>query len=362
MIKTYNFSAGPAMLPTEVLSRVKEELLNWKNIGVSVMEISHRSKEFINMAEKTIQDLRELLKIPSNYKILFCHGGARAHFAAIPANLLGTFLSADYIDGGYWANKSIQEAKKYCIPNVINVKNINNNIHAITPMKHWNISDNSAYLHYCPNETIDGIAIHEQPQFENKVIIADLSSSILSCPINVDNYGVIYASAQKNIGIAGLTIVIIKENLLNIRVNPYLPSILNYNILSKNKSMFNTPPTFAWYLSGLVFSWLKAQGGLLEMSKINKKKSDILYKTIDKSDLYQNNISKKNRSYMNITFTLTNYSLENLFLKKSFEAGLIALKGHRAIGGIRASIYNAMPLDGVNTLIDFMRYFESKYG
>ncbi|MXP51027.1 3-phosphoserine/phosphohydroxythreonine transaminase [Pantoea sp. SoEX] len=362
MTKVYNFSAGPAMLPTEVLDIVNQELINWQNLGVSVMEISHRSKEFIQMAEKTIQDLRELLEIPSNYKVLFCHGGARAHFAAIPANILGSYTRADYINGGYWASKSIQEAKKYCIPNIIDVKKICNFKEEIIPMRDWNINDNTAYLHYCPNETINGIAIYEKPSFGNKIIVADFSSSILAYPIDVNNYGVIYASAQKNIGIAGLTIVIIKESLLNKQVNPYIPSILNYKVISENNSMFNTPPTFAWYLSGLIFSWLKAKGGIIEINKINQIKANIIYNTIDQSDFYKNNISQKNRSITNITFTLADRSLESMFLDKSIEAGLIALKGHRDIGGIRASIYNSMPVNGVNVLNDFMRHFESKYG
>ncbi|PPI86864.1 3-phosphoserine/phosphohydroxythreonine transaminase [Candidatus Pantoea edessiphila] len=362
MEKIYNFSAGPAMLPIEVLYRVKKELTNWNNLGVSVMEISHRSKHFIKIAEKIIQDFRELLEIPPYYKILFCHGGARAQFAAIPCNLLGLFSTADYVNGGYWSNKAIEEAKKYCLPNIIDVKIINNDKNEIIPMQNWNINDNAAYLHYCPNETIDGIAIHEQPDFGEKIVIADMSSNILSTPININSYGVIYASAQKNIGPAGLTVVIINENLLERNINSNIPSILNYKILAKNDSMFNTPCTFSWYLAGLVFDWLKEQGGVVKINKINQIKSNLLYETIDQSDFYQNNISEKNRSIMNIPFKLLNSKLEDLFLETSSQEGLFALKGHRAIGGIRASIYNAMPLDGVKTLTSFMHYFERKYG
>ncbi|PPI88083.1 phosphoserine transaminase [Candidatus Pantoea edessiphila] len=363
MKNIYNFSAGPAMLPIDVLYRIKEELINWNKLGVSIMEISHRSNDFIRMAEKTVQDLRELLKIPSNYKILFCHGGARAQFAAIPANLLDSYCSKpDYINGGYWSNKAVEEAKNYCSPNVIDVKTTYNGKYGITPMKNWNISDNSIYLHYCPNETIDGVAINESPNFKKKIIVADLSSAILSYPIDINNYGIIYASSQKNIGPSGLTLVIIKEKILNKKTNLCIPSILNYKILADNNSMFNTPSTFSWYVSGLVFDWLKKQGGIIEINKINQIKSSLLYRTIDHSDFYQNNVTKNNRSIMNIPFQLADSSLENIFLKKSTEAGLLSLKGHRIAGGMRASIYNAMPLDGVKALADFMVYFERKYG
>ncbi|PPI88749.1 phosphoserine transaminase [Candidatus Pantoea edessiphila] len=363
MTKIYNFSAGPAMLPIEVLYHVKKELTNWNNLGVSVMEISHRSKDFIEMAERTINDFRDLLHIPSNYKILFCHGGARAQFSAVPGNLLGSSTTADYINGGYWSSKAIEEAKNYCFPRITNVKRICEGKYEIMPMKNWNTSDHSAYLHYCPNETVDGISIDEQPNFGKKIVVADLSSTILSRPININNYGLIYASAQKNIGPAGLTILVINETLLDNKINSYIPSILNYQILAENNSMFNTPSTFSWYLAGLIFDWLKKKGGVDAIDKINQTKSDLLYETIDHSSgFYNNNISKKNRSRMNITFNLLSNSLESLFLEESIKAGLISLKGHSAVGGIRASIYNAMTLDGVKALINFMNYFANKYG
>ncbi|MBK4765401.1 MAG: 3-phosphoserine/phosphohydroxythreonine transaminase, partial [Pantoea sp. Brub] len=356
-------SAGPSMLPIEVMCNIKKELTNWSNLGISVMEISHRSKEFIFLVTQIQNNLRKLLNIPLHYKILFCYGGARGQFSAIPGNLMKSpYLVADYIDGGYWSHAAIQEAKKYCVPNILKIKTNVNNMKAIIPMKNWNISENSQYLHFCANETIDGIAINEEPCFDNKIVIADLSSTFLSHPININSYSIIYASSQKNIGIAGFTVLIIREDLLNIHGNSFIPSILNYKILFDNNSMFNTPPTFSWYISGLVFDWLKNQGGLIAIDKINKIKSDFLYNFIDKSDFYYNNIEKNNRSKMNVTFKLTNNNLENLFLQESKKIGLLALNGHRSVGGLRASIYNAMPIKGVKKLIDFMKYFEYRYG
>ncbi|KOC92762.1 3-phosphoserine/phosphohydroxythreonine transaminase [Winslowiella iniecta] len=361
MTQVFNFSSGPAMLPVEVLRRAEQELCNWQGLGTSVMEISHRSKEFIQVAEEAEQDLRDLMKIPSNYKVLFCHGGARAQFAAVPLNLLGPAKTADYVDGGYWAQSAIKEAVKYCTPNVIDAKTTLDGLAAITPMNNWALSDDAAYVHYCPNETIDGIAINEQPDFGDKVVVADFSSTILSSPIDVSCYGVIYAGAQKNIGPAGLTLVIVREDLLG-QARKELPSILDYKVLADNESMFNTPPTFAWYLSGLVFKWLKEQGGVSEIDKRNQAKADLLYGVIDNSDFYRNGVAPANRSRMNVPFQLADASLDKLFLEESFAAGLHALKGHRVVGGMRASIYNAMPLEGVKTLTDFMVDFERRHG
>ncbi|MDL4913381.1 MAG: 3-phosphoserine/phosphohydroxythreonine transaminase [Enterobacterales bacterium endosymbiont of Blomia tropicalis] len=361
MTQVYNFSSGPAMLPVEVLRRAEQELTNWHGLGTSVMEISHRSKEFIQVAEEAGQDLRDLLKIPPNYKVLFCHGGARAQFAAVPGNLLGNASGADYIDGGYWAHSAIKEAEKYCSPRTLDVKTTLDGKRAILPMSEWDLSDDAAYVHFCPNETIDGIAIDEQPDFGNKVVVADLSSTILSGPIDVNRYGVIYAGAQKNVGPAGLTLVIVREDLLG-KAHPYVPSVLDYKVLAENDSMFNTPPTFAWYLSGLVFKWLKEKGGVSEMDKINQAKADLLYGVIDKSGFYRNDVAVNNRSRMNVPFQLADASLDKLFLEESFKAGLHALKGHRVVGGMRASIYNAMPLEGVKALTDFMSDFERRHG
>ncbi|MDI9279180.1 3-phosphoserine/phosphohydroxythreonine transaminase [Pantoea sp. EABMAA-21] len=361
MTQVYNFSSGPAMLPVEVLRRAEQELTNWHGLGTSVMEISHRSKEFIAVAEAAEQDFRDLLKIPSNYKVLFCHGGARAQFAAIPGNLLGDAKSADYIDGGYWAHSAIKEAEKYCTPNTIDVKTTLNGKRALLPMREWQLNDDAAYVHFCPNETIDGIAIDEEPDFGDKVVVADLSSTIMSRPIDVSRYGVIYAGAQKNIGPAGLTLVVVREDLLG-KAQRYVPSILDYKVLAENESMFNTPPTFAWYLSGLVFKWLKEKGGVAEMDKVNQAKADLLYGVIDNSSFYRNDVAAANRSRMNVPFQLADAALDKVFLDESLQAGLHALKGHRVVGGMRASIYNAMPLEGVKALTEFMIDFERRHG
>ncbi|ATM95285.1 phosphoserine aminotransferase [Yersinia frederiksenii] len=361
MTQVYNFSAGPAMLPVEVLRRAEQELRNWHGLGTSVMEISHRSKEFMQVAEEAEKDLRDLMQIPANYKVLFCHGGARAQFAAVPLNLLGDSNSADYIDGGYWAHSAVKEAQKYCTPNVIDVTTHENGVTGIQPMKQWKLSDNAAYVHYCPNETIDGLAIDEEPDFGNKVVVADYSSSILSRPIDVSRYGVIYAGAQKNIGPAGLTVVIVRDDLLG-KARQELPSILDYKVLAENDSMFNTPPTFAWYLSGLVFKWLKEQGGLGEMEKRNQAKAELLYGAIDRTGFYRNQIATANRSRMNVPFQMKDPSLDKLFLSEAEAQGLQALKGHRVAGGMRASIYNAMPIEGVKALTDFMADFERRHG
>lgn len=361
MSQVFNFSSGPAMLPVEVLRRAEQELCNWQGLGTSVMEVSHRSKEFTQVAEEAEKDFRDLLKIPANYKVLFCHGGARAQFAAVPMNLLGNHSTADYVDGGYWAQSAIKEATKYCTPNVIDAKTTLEGLRAITPMSSWTLSDEAAYVHYCPNETIDGIAIDEEPDFGDKIAVADLSSTILSRPLDINRYGVIYAGAQKNIGPAGLTLVVVREDLLG-KAQQALPSILDYKVLNDNDSMFNTPPTFAWYLSGLVFKWLKEQGGVGELTKRNQAKADLLYGTIDNSGFYRNDVAKRNRSRMNIPFQLTDGALDSVFIEESVAAGLHALKGHRAVGGMRASIYNAMPLEGVQALTDFMLDFERRHG
>ncbi|MBS0847797.1 3-phosphoserine/phosphohydroxythreonine transaminase [Citrobacter sp. JGM124] len=361
MTQIYNFSSGPAMLPAEVLRRAQQDLCDWQGLGTSVMEISHRSKEFIQVAQESEKDLRTLLQIPSNYKVLFCHGGGRGQFAGVPLNLLGDKTTADYFDGGYWAASAIKEAKKYCQPVSHDVKITVEGKRAIKPMREWQVSENSAYLHYCPNETIDGIAIDETPDFGDTIVAADFSSTILSRPLDISRFGVIYAGAQKNIGPAGLTLVIVREDLLG-KAHQACPSILDYSVLDQNDSMFNTPPTFAWYLAGLVFKWLKAQGGVAAMDQINQTKADLLYSVIDNSDFYRNDVATSNRSRMNIPFQLADNTLDKQFLEESFDAGLHALKGHRVVGGMRASIYNAMPLEGVKALTDFMIDFERRRG
>lgn len=353
----YNFSAGPASLPKAVMQQAQKEFLDWNGLGTSVMEISHRSKPFLKVAADAEQDLRDLLSIPDNYKVLFCQGGARAQFAAIPMNLLGEAKTADYIDGGYWAASAVDEAQKYCQPNVFKASTEIDGKTAVLPASEWVLSDDAAYVHFCPNETIDGIEINDLPQTD-KPIVADMSSTILSREIDVSKYGVIYAGAQKNIGPAGLCIVIVRDDLLEF-ANAALPSILNYKVLFEKESMFNTPPTYAWYLSGLVFKWLKANGGVAAMEKVNRAKAALLYQCIDESDFYRNNVHANNRSLMNVPFQLAKPELDGLFLEQAEARGLQALKGHRAVGGMRASIYNAMPLEGVQALVNFMKEFEA---
>ncbi|CAK4068457.1 MULTISPECIES: 3-phosphoserine/phosphohydroxythreonine transaminase [Vibrio] len=358
MDNVYNFSAGPAGLPKAVMEQAQAEFINWNELGTSVMEISHRSKEFIKVAEDSEQDLRDLLNIPDNYKVLFCQGGARAQFAAVPLNLLGSAKKATYIDAGYWAESAVQEARKYCDVDVFDAKVTKAGKTAVREVSEWVIDPEAAYVHFCPNETIDGIEISELPDTD-KPIVADMSSNILSRRIDVSKYGVIYAGAQKNIGPAGLCIAIVRDDLLGL-ANDLLPSFINYKTLAEKDSMFNTPPTFAWYLSGLVFKWLKANGGVEAMEQINQEKATLLYNAIDQSDFYRNEVHPDNRSRMNVPFQLAKPELDELFLEQAKQRGLVSLKGHRAVGGMRASIYNAMPLAGVQALVDFMQEFEAQ--
>ncbi|UXI02241.1 3-phosphoserine/phosphohydroxythreonine transaminase [Photobacterium sp. TY1-4] len=360
MEKVYNFCAGPAMIPAEVLKKAQAELIDWNGLGTSVMEISHRSKEFVAVAKQSEQDLRDLLSIPDNYHVLFCHGGARAQFAAVPLNLLGEAECADYVDGGYWAHSAAEEAEKYCSPNIIDITCEKDGKRAVLPAAQWPLSKDAAFVHFCPNETIDGIEIRDLP-VTDKPIVADLSSTILSREIDVSQYGVIYAGAQKNIGPAGLTIVIVRDDLLG-QAKSVLPSVLDYTVQVEKESMFNTPPTFAWYLAGEVFKWLKSIGGVAEMQRRNEAKAKVLYDFIDQSDFYRNDVHSGNRSLMNVPFQLKNPALDVTFLELAEAAGLKALKGHRAVGGMRASIYNAMPLEGVQALVDFMAQFEQQHG
>ncbi|AAO27014.1 phosphoserine aminotransferase [Buchnera aphidicola str. Bp (Baizongia pistaciae)] len=366
--KVYNFSAGPAMIPREVLCQVKRELYNWKNLKKSIMEISHRSQEFISVVQEIKHNLRKLLHIPNSYKIVFCHGGARGQFSAIPMNFSKNANHSshnnvvDYINSGYWSYSAALEAKKYCYTNILNVCKTNNKKQYILPMNTWEINDNSLYLHYCPNETIDGIAIHEEPKFnDKKIVIGDFSSTILSKRINLERYSFIYASSQKNIGPSGITLIIMHESLLQ-NINSYVPSILNYKILVNSNSMFNTPNTFSLYLSGLILKWIKKIGGIKEIEKRNIIKSNMLYNMIDSTDFYINDVVSNNRSRMNVPFTIINTKLHEIFVKEAYKYGLHALKGHNLKGGIRASIYNAMPIKGVLKLINFMKIFEKKYG
>ncbi|CAD83449.1 phosphoserine aminotransferase [Candidatus Blochmanniella floridana] len=365
MKKIFNFSAGPSMLPKQVLNQIQQELYDWNNLGISIMEISHRSLEFMELVHDTKRNLRNLLNIPNSYEILFCHGGARAQFSAIPMNFLrGSADNIDYINTGYWGYLAAIESKKYCHPNIINISSSKNELRYIKPMSEWNISKNSTYIHYCPNETVEGISIDDIPDcFEKKIVIADFSSTLLSRPVNVNNFGMIYAAAQKNMGISGLTVLIIRRSLINnISTVQKIPAILNYRILADSNSMFNTPVTVSWYIANLVFKWLQDQGGLDKIAEYNKKKSNLLYHAIDSNDFYYNNIHSLNRSRMNIPFFLKKEKLNSLFLSESTSFGLHGLKGHKVIGGMRASLYNAMTLEGVQKLVNFMNFFSKKYG
>jgi phosphoserine aminotransferase len=353
-MKTYNFCSGPAILPAEVLLEASQALLNWQGSGTSILGISHRSPEFQAIANEAEADLRELLQIPDNYTVLFLSGGASSQFAMVPMNLLGQYTKADYVNTGYWSTMAIKEAKRYCEVSVIAEGE------AGALASSWAFHHNSAYIHCVPNETVEGIAIPHIPDCGGIPIVADMSSCILSAPIDISQYGLIYAGSHKNIGPAGMTIVIIRNDLLQ-QVLPGTPSLYNYCVLSDAHSLYNTPPTFAWYVASLVFKWLKKKGGLSYMAKLNHEKSQLLYDFIDNSHFYSNHVAKACRSITNITFKLTEPKLEPIFIEESTAQGLLNLKGHRSIGGLRASLYNAMSKEGVLALIQFMQEFEQRY-
>lgn len=360
MNKIFNFCAGPAMLPTAVMAKAQAEFCNWQGLGVSVMEVSHRSPEYIAMAAEAEQDLRDLMDIPENYKVLFCHGGGRGQFAAVPLNLLGDKLDADYLLTGQWSKSAVVEAKKHArITETDIMMQSPDGKATVKPVAEWPINAGAAYLHYCPNETIEGIELFEVPETGVVPLVADMSSTILSRPIDVSKFGLIYAGAQKNIGPSGLSIVIVRDDLVGY-ARKAIPSIFDYEIQAKADSMFNTPPTYAWYLAGLVFKWLKEEGGLAEIEKKNIAKAELLYNFIDNSSFYSNNVDASVRSRMNVPFNLADDSLNATFLSEAKEAGLLTLKGHKLVGGMRASIYNAMPIEGVQALINFMKEFEEK--
>ena len=359
-MRAYNFCAGPAALPTAVLEKAQAEMLDWHGKGLSIMEMSHRSKDYVAVAEKAEADLRQLMNIPENYKVLFLQGGASLQFSAIPLNLLGKNTKADYIHTGIWSEKALKEAKRYGDIHTVEAGISIDGKLAISEQSQWNLSDEAAYVHYADNETIGGLQFAGIPEV-GAPLISDLSSSILSAPIDVTKFGLIYAGAQKNIGPAGLTLVIVREDLLD-QAKPEIPSILKYSAQAKNDSMVNTPSTYAWYLSGLVFEWLLEQGGVDAMHKINLEKSNLLYGYIDSSEFYANPIAVPNRSIMNVPFTLANPDLEKLFLKEAEENHLLNLAGHRSVGGMRASIYNAVPLAGVKSLVSFMDDFAKRNG
>jgi phosphoserine aminotransferase len=361
MARVYNFSAGPAVLPEEVLAQAKEELLDWHGSGMSVMEMSHRGKEFMAIAEKAEADLRELLAIPANYKVLFLQGGASAQFAMVPMNLLRGKKSADYIHTGEWSKKAIAEAKKFGTVNLAATAEATK-FTSVPPQSTWKLDPNAAYVHYTPNETIGGVEFSFVPDTGSVPLVADMSSNILSRPMDVTKYGLIYAGAQKNIGPAGLAIVIVREDLLGGAVAG-TPAMFDYKIHADAGSMYNTPPTYAWYIAGLVFDMLKKKGGLTAMAQVNDRKAKKLYDYIDSTGgFYKNPVEKASRSCMNIPFTLKSDALDESFLKGAKAAGLVQLKGHRSVGGMRASIYNAMPEAGVDALIVYMKDFAQKNG
>lgn len=359
-MRAYNFCAGPAALPTAVLEKAQQELLDWQGKGLSIMEMSHRSADYVAVAEKAEADLRKLMNIPENYKVLFLQGGASLQFSAIPLNLLGKNSKADYIHTGIWSEKALKEAKRYGDINVVEAGIKVDGKFAISEQSEWNLSDDAAYVHYADNETIGGLQFAGIPDVKAP-LVCDYSSSILSAPLDVTKFGLIYAGAQKNIGPAGLTIVIIRDDLLD-QAKPEISSILKYGDQAKNGSMVNTPSTYAWYLSGLVFEWLLEQGGVEAIHKVNLEKAQLLYGYIDSSDFYNNPIAIPNRSIMNVPFTLADEALEKQFLKEAEANHLLNLAGHRSVGGMRASIYNAVPLEGVQALINFMDDFAKRNG
>jgi phosphoserine aminotransferase len=360
MARVYNFSAGPAMLPEAVLERARTEMLDWQGSGMSVMEMSHRGKEFMSIATRAEADLRELMAIPANYKVLFLQGGASSQFAMVPMNLLGAAGRADYVNTGAWSKKAIAEAKRYGTVNIA-ASSEAEKFNTVPAFDAWQLDSGAAYVHYTPNETIGGVEFHWVPDTGTVPLVADMSSTILSRPVDVSRYGIIYAGAQKNIGPAGLTVVIVREDLL---AEPLAgtPTMFDYRTHADNESMYNTPPTYSWYLAGLVFEWIKELGGLEAMGAINQRKAGKLYAAIDGSDFYANPVDPACRSWMNVPFTLANPDLDATFLSEAKSEGLVTLKGHRSVGGMRASIYNAMPEEGVDALVAFMAEFERKHG
>jgi len=358
MTRVFNFCAGPAALPTPVLEKASAEMLDWQGKGLSVMEMSHRSPEYVSIAQKAEQDLRDLMSIPDNYKVLFMQGGATAQFAMIPMNLLRGKATADYINTGQWSAKAIKEAKRYCDVNVVASAEDKNFTYA-PAQQDLKLNPEAAYVHYTPNETIGGVEFDYVPDTGDVPLVADFSSSILSEHIDVTKFALIYAGAQKNIGPAGLCIVIVREDLLG-DVLVGTPTAMNYQVAADNGSMYNTPATYSWYLAGLVFQWLKDQGGVDAISKVNERKAKKLYEFIDSNAFYSNPVAINNRSKMNVPFVLKDDALDKIFLAEAEKAGLLNLAGHRSVGGMRASIYNAVPEEAVDALIAFMADFAEK--
>lgn len=360
MSKIYNFGAGPSMLPEAVLKRAQEELPDWRGAGISVLEMGHRSKVYTAIAEKAEADFRELLNVPSNYKILFMQGGATGQFAAVPLNLKADKPKTAYVLTGIWSEKAAAEALRYGDVHIV-ASGRNENYTHIPEPELWQFDTESAYVHYTANETIGGVEFQDIPDVGAQILVSDMSSNILSRAVDVGRFGLIYAGAQKNIGPAGVTVVIVREDLLG-HAHPMTPSVFDYAKLAENASMLNTPPTYNWYLLGLVLEWLKEQGGVAALEQKNSRKSEKLYAAIDQSPFYNNPIDPACRSRMNVPFRLADMRLEQPFLEESACAGLIHLEGHRSVGGFRASIYNAMPEQGVDLLVEFLREFERRHG
>ncbi len=359
-MRAFNFSAGPATLPTEVLEQVQEELLDWRGHGLSVMELSHRGPEFMGILAQAETDLRDLLEIPENYRVIFCQEGASAHWDMIPLNLLQGRSRADYIETGYWSYRAIEEARRYCQVNIA-ASNRSDQFCAVPLLQDWRLDPNAAYVHYCSNETIDGLEFHWIPETGAVPLVVDMSSHFLSRPVPVGRFGMIYAGAQKNIGPAGLSLVIIRDDLLQ-PATPGTPFLMSYHGQVLANSMLNTPPTFTIWVASLVFQWIKRQGGLAAMEVRNREKSDLFYAALDCSGFYRSAVKRSDRSRMNIPFHLRDPALDEKFLKEAEANHLLQLRGHRVVGGMRASIYNAMPLEGVQALLAFMADFERRYG
>ncbi len=357
-MRAFNFSPGPAVLPLEVLEQARDELLDWHHSGMSVMEISHRGKAFMDVAAQAEADLRDLMSIPGDYKVLFTQGGASAQFSLVPMNLTTRASTVDFINTGHWSRKAIDEASRYC--NVHVAGDAGGNYNSVPEQRDLQLTPDAAYLHYTPNETIGGVEFGYTPVCGDVPLVADMSSSILSRPVDVTKFGLIYAGAQKNIGPSGLVVIIVRDDLLG-RARQETPRVFDYKAIADDRSMLNTPPTFAWYMAGLVFKWLKKAGGVQAMGERNRFKAQTLYAAIDDSAFYSNPVAKNARSWMNVTFTLRDPSLDAAFLADAAVAGLHGLKGHRVVGGMRASIYNAMPLEGVEALIAFMREFAQRH-
>jgi len=359
-MRVFNFAAGPATLPLDVLNQVRDELVDWRGLGMSVMEVSHRSKEFIAVAQEAEALLRELLNVPSNYRVLFLQGGATGQFSAIPLNLTTPESTVDYINTGAWSKKAISEAKRLTKVNVA-ADEAESNYNAVPGQKALRLTTGAAYVHYTPNETIGGVEFPYVPETNGVPLVADMSSTILSRPIDVSKFALIYAGAQKNIGPSGLVVVIVRDDLIG-KARPGTPAVWDYKVMADEGSMLNTPPTFGLYFAGLVFKWLKARGGLTAICERNRAKAEALYGYIDTSGFYRNPVSKDARSWMNVPFTLAKPELDKTFLTEANAAGLTNLEGHRSVGGMRASIYNAMPLEGVQALIGFMKEFQRRHG